>query len=133
MKKKKTVIPYICKCEQIYTKNPTTIFWIKPLNPKLANILMDRYFKTRDARDDGEQWTKIDIKAFTKVVIKIENFIFSEQFPQYHNKNSSKKLHRIITDKKMIKCVAQDIPADIFDEIMNFSEEKGRNLKGEKK
>ena len=96
-------IPYICECERMNTVN-ATVFYIKPRNTARANEAARRYITARhegkrgQVEIDDKRATEADIKEFVATVAKVENWIFSTQFPQYRNEDGSDKLHEAITD-----------------------------------
>jgi len=70
-----------------------------------------------------------DLQEFLDVVIKIENFYFSDQFPDLEKQG----LHTVVEQPEMLKKVALDISADLLVEIMEASNNLAVLKSGEKK
>jgi hypothetical protein len=101
-------IPYIPECEK-NSDNPTT-FWLKPKGNVRANKFASLYIKA--IKDDRTGQTKeidekaaieADVSSFVDIIEKVDNFIFSSQYPDYQFEEDgiTIKLWKNITDKKI--------------------------------
>ena len=70
-----------------------------------------------------------DLQEFLDVVLKVENYYFSDQFPDLENQG----LHKVIEQPELLKKVAMDISADLLVEIMEASGNLAVLKQGEKK
>jgi len=130
----KKAVAYIPEEERTVKENQTVI-WIKPKTGHQANVTMSRYAAAgRDGRKGYRELnvTKLDnadLQEFLDVVIKIENFYFSDQFPDLEKVG----LHTVVEQPEMLKKVALDISADLLVEIMEASNNLAVLKTGEKK
>ncbi len=130
----KKAVAYIPEEERTVKENQTVI-WIKPKTGHQANVTMSRYAAAgRDGRKGYRELnvTKLDnadLQEFLDVVIKIENFYFSDQFPDLEKQG----LHTVVEQPEMLKKVALDISADLLVEIMEASNNLAVLKSGEKK
>jgi len=130
----RTAIPYIPEEERTVKENQTVI-WIRPKTGHQANVSMSRYASAgRDGRKGYRELnvTKLDnadSQEFLDIVIKIENFYFSDQFPDLEKQG----LFTTIEDPETLKRVAQDVSSDLLLEIMEVANNLSRLSEGEKK
>jgi hypothetical protein len=121
--------------EERTVKVDQTVVWIKPKTGHQANVTMSRYAAAgRDGRKGYRELnvTKLDnadLQEFTDVVIKVENFLFSDQYPDLMKQG----LMRVVEDSETLKKVAMDISADLLVEIMEASNNLSILKGGEKK
>lgn len=130
----KEPIPYVPEAERAVKENQTVI-WLRPKTGQDANRTMSRYAKAqREGRSGYKDInpTKLDtadIQEFTSIVSKIENYKFSDQYPDLRKAG----MHTVIEDFELLKKVAQDISADVLIEIMEASNNMSMLKQGEKK
>ena len=130
----RTAIPYVPEEERTVKENQTVI-WIRPKTGHQANVSMSRYASAgRDGRKGYRELnvTKLDnadSQEFLDIVIKVENFYFSDQFPDLEKQG----LFTTIEDPESLKRVAQDISSDLLLEIMEVANNLSRLNEGEKK
>ena len=130
----KKAVPYVPE-EERTVKEDQTVIWITPKTGHQANVSMARYAAAgRDGRKGYRELnvTKLDnadMQEFLDVVIKVENFYFSDQFPDLE----SQGLHKVIEQPELLKKVAMDISADLLVEIMEASNNLAVLRSGEKK
>tara|TARA_R110000851_G_scaffold73733_1_gene162614 strand:- start:2973 stop:3440 length:468 start_codon:yes stop_codon:yes gene_type:complete len=130
----KKSVAFIPEEERTVKENQTCI-WIKPKTGHQANVTMSRYASAgRDGRKGYRELnvTKLDnadLQEFLDVVVKIENYYFSDQFPDLEKVG----LHTSIEQPELLKKVAMDISADLLVEIMEASNNLAILKQGEKK
>jgi len=130
----KQAVAYIPEEERTVKENQTVV-WIKPKTGHQANVTMARYAAAgKDGRKGYRELnvTKLDnadLQEFLDVVLKIENYYFSDQFPDLE----SQGLHKSIEQPELLKKVAMDISADLLVEIMEASGNLAVLKQGEKK
>ena len=130
----KQAVPYVPE-EERTVKEDQTVIWIKPKTGHQANVTMSRYAAAgRDGRKGYRELnvTKLDnadLQEFVDVVIKVENYYFSDQFPDLEKVG----LHKTIEQPELLKKVAMDISADLLVEIMEASNNLAVLKQGEKK
>jgi len=127
-------VPFIPEEERTVKENQTVV-WIRPKTGHQANVSMSRYASAgRDGRKGYRELnvTKLDnadLQEFLDIVIKVENYYFSDQFPDLE----SQGLFKEISDPETLKRVAQDISADLLIEIMEAANNLSVLKTGEKK
>jgi len=127
-------VPYIPEDERTVKENQT-IVWIRPKTGHQANVSMSRYASAgRDGRKGYRELnvTKLDnadLQEFIDVVTKVENFYFSDQFPDLEKAG----LHKVIEDPESLKKVCMDLSADLLVEIMEAANNLSTLKAGEKK
>jgi hypothetical protein len=127
-------VPYIPE-EERESKENQTVIWIKPKTGHQANVSMSRYASAgRDGRKGYRELnvTKLDnadTQEFLDIVMKIENYYFSDQFPDLEKQG----LFTTIEDPETLKRVAQDVSSDLLLEIMEVANNLSRLSEGEKK
>tara|TARA_B100001939_G_scaffold339826_1_gene347124 strand:- start:877 stop:1344 length:468 start_codon:yes stop_codon:yes gene_type:complete len=130
----KKAVAYIPEEERTVKENQTVV-WIKPKTGHQANVTMSRYAAAgRDGRKGYRELnvTKLDnadLQEFLDVVMKIENYYFSDQFPDLEKQG----LHKVIEQPELLKKVAMDVSADLLVEIMEASNNLAVLKAGEKK
>ena len=121
-------IAYIPECER-NSDNPTT-FYLKPRGNVRANKYASLYIKA--VRDDRNGQTKeidekaaieADVTSFIDMLEKVDNFIFSSQYPDYQFEEDgvTPKLWVGISDKKMLKAIYNEIGNDVYNEVVKAS------------
>ena len=121
--------------EERSVKEDQTVIHIRPKTGHQANVTMARYAASgRDGRKGYRELnvTKLDnadIAEFLDIVIKVENFYFSDQFPDLEKQG----LHREIDSPELLKKVAIDISADLLLEIFEAANNVSVLRAGEKK
>ena len=130
----KKAVAYIPEEERTVKENQTVV-WIKPKTGHQANVTMSRYAAAgRDGRKGYRELnvTKLDnadLQEFLDVVLKVENYYFSDQFPDLEKQG----LHKVIEQPELLKKVAMDVSADLLVEIMEASNNLAVLKAGEKK
>ena len=130
----KQAVAYVPEEERTVKENQTVV-WIKPKTGHQANVTMARYAAAgKDGRKGYRELnvTKLDnadLQEFLDVVMKIENYYFSDQFPDLEKQG----LHKTIEQPELLKKVAMDISADLLVEIMEASNNLAVLKQGEKK
>ena len=127
-------IPYVPEVERDNTENPT-IFWIKAKTGRDANESMRRYAGAskegrKGYRDlDVRKLNNADIEEFLGIVTEVENFEFSDNFPDLEEKGVISK----ISDEATLIRVCQDLPADILIEVFDVASNLSQLKAGAKK
>lgn len=127
-------IPYIPEDERS-TKEDQTVIWIKPKTGHDANVTMSRYAGAgRDVRKGYRELNinkldNADIQEFLDIVVKVENYLFSDQFPDLEKQG----LHVVIEDQELLRKVCMDISADLLVEIFEVANNMVSLKGGEKK
>jgi len=130
----KKPIPYVPEAERDNTIDPT-VLWIKPKTGKDANESMRRYAAAskegrKGYRDlDSRKLNNADLEEFISVVSSVENYEFSDNFPELEEQGV---MGNIEDEATLIK-VCQDLPADILIEIFDASNNLSQLKAGEKK
>lgn len=81
--------PYILECERDLPENDQTTFWLKPRKTKDTAKALERVSKARDIRPGGQElykgkaWIAGEQENFIDMVDHIENYWFSDDFPQF--------------------------------------------------
>lgn len=121
--------------DQRTEKEDQAVIWIRPKTGHAANQTMSRYAAAgRDGRKGYRDLsvTKLDaadIQEFLAIVVKVENYIFSDAYPEL----AKVGLHKVIEEEELLKKVAVDIPADLLIEIMEAANNMSMLRSGEKK
>lgn len=127
-------VPFIPE-EERTVKEDQTVVWIRPKTGHAANRTMARYAAAgRDGRKGYRELNvnkldAADIQEFTDIVIKIENYGFSDQYPDLCKQG----LFKVIEDTETLKKVAMDISADLLIEVMEAANNMTVLKAGEKK
>jgi len=127
-------VPYVPE-EERAVKEDQTVIWIKPKTGHAANQTMSRYAAAgRDGRKgfrhlSVQKLDAADILEFIDIVEKMENYRFSNQYPDL----SKQGLLTFIEDIETLKKVATDISADLLIEIMEAANNMSLLKAGEKK
>ena len=130
----KQAIAYIPEDERT-VKQDQTVIHIKPKTGHDANATMARYASTgRDGRKGYRDLnvTKLDnadVEEFLNIVEKVENYYFSDQYPDLEKIG----LHKVIEDRDTLKRVAMDVSADLLIEIFEAANNISKLKEGEKK
>lgn len=127
-------IAYIPEDERSEKQDPTVI-WIKPKTGHDANVTMSRYAATgRDVRKGYRELNvnkldNADVQEFLDIVVKVENYFFSDQFPDLQKQG----LFKVIEDETTLRNVCMDISADLLIEIFEVANNLVNLKAGEKK
>lgn len=131
----KKAIPYVLEEDRRNSYSEQTVFWIMPKKGHDANETLRRYAAAgRDGRKgyrelNTSRLDQADVEEFLDVVVKVENFQFSEDYPDL----SKQGLIKTIEDQGTLVQVCKDLSVDhlleIFDAANNISHLKA----GEKK
>jgi|6_EtaG_2_1085325.scaffolds.fasta_scaffold27180_3 hypothetical protein len=130
----RTAVPFVPE-EERTVKEDQTVIWIRPKTGHQANVSMSRYAAAgRDGRKGYRELnvTKLDnadIQEFLDICVKVENYYFSDQFPDLEKQG----LFKNIEDPETLKRVAQDVSADLLIEIMEAANNLSVLKTGEKK
>lgn len=130
----KEPIPYVPEIERDNHDNPT-VFWIKPKTGRDANESMRRYAAAskegrKGYRDlDVRKLNSADIEEFINCVIKVENFEFSDNYPELEQRGVIEE----ITDEATLVSVCNDLAADILIEIFDAASNISQLKTGAKK
>lgn len=130
----KDPIPYVPEVERDNIENPTC-FWIKPKTGKDANESMRRYAAAskegrKGYRDlDVRKLNSADIEEFINYVIKVENYEFSDNYPELEERGVIPE----ITDEATLIKICHDLPADILIEIFDAAANVSQLKAGAKK
>ena len=98
-----------------------TTFWLRPYKGLDAGKIMSRYARAerlgRGNRKeiDARAWRKADIESWLQIVEKVENFHFSEDYPDLHKQGWIAE----ISDQDALVRVAEDLSFDYFNEIVD--------------
>lgn len=130
----KEPVPYVPEVERDNIENPTA-FWIKPKTGRDANESMRRYAAAskegrKGYRDlDVRKLNSADIEEFINCVIKVENYEFSDNYPELEDRGVIPE----ITDEATLIKVCHDLPADILIEIFDVASNVSQLKAGAKK
>jgi len=130
----KKPVPYIPEMERDNLDNPTC-FWIKPKTGKDANETMRRYAAAskesrKGYRDlDVRKLNSADIEEFITFVSKVENYEFSDNYPDEEEKG----VIPVIEDEETLIKVCHDLPSDILIEIFDAAGNMAQLQAGSKK
>lgn len=129
----KDPVAYVPEAER--TEQEPTVFWIRPKTGHDANKTMARYASaSKDGRKGYRELnvTKLDnadIEEFLDIVIKVENFYFSNNWDD----EDPNKLVKLIDTPDRLKKVCMDLPSDVLIEIFDASNNFSQLKAGEKK
>ena len=127
-------IPFVPEEERSVTEDQT-VFWLRPKTGHAANVTMQRDASAgRDGRKGYRELNvnkldNADLAEFMDICSKVENWYFSDQFPDLENQG----LFKEITDPETIKRVCQDMSADLLLEVFEASNNLATLKAGEKK
>ena len=130
----KKPIPYVPEEERSVTENQT-VFHLVPKTGHQSNVTMQRYAAAgRDGRKGYRELNvnkldNADLAEFLDICTKVENWYFSDQFPDLE----AQGLFKDITDPESIKRVCQDMSADLLLEVFEASNNISTLRTGEKK
>ena len=129
----KQPVAYVPEIER--TSEDPTVFHIIPKTGHDANRTMARYAAaSKDGRKGYRELNvskldNADIEEFLDTVVKVENFIFSDNWDD----EEAGKLIKSIDDPIRLKKVCMDLPSDILIEIFDASNNLSQLKAGEKK
>lgn len=112
---------YILERERQLDSTQQTIFWIRPRKAAATAAALERASKARKVTRDGSEyfeqteWLRGEQANFVETIWKIDNYHFSDDFPEY----SDKPINIGETDDDLKKKVFTDLPDGDRLEIMN--------------
>jgi hypothetical protein len=121
--------------EERSNTNDPTVFHLSAKTGHQANVTMQRYAAAgRDGRKGHRELnvTKLDnadIAEFLDVCSKVENWYFSDNFPDLE----SQGLFTEVTDQETLKRVCQDMSSDLLLEVFEAANNLATLKAGEKK
>lgn len=127
-------VPYIPERERGVTEQQSVI-WIRQKDGHAANKTLALYAGAgRDGRGGYREIAvgkldTADVTQFVEIVEKIENYVFSEAFPDL----ASRGVIDVIDDEATIAKVAQDIDPELMTEIFEVSNDAAKLALGSKK
>ena len=128
-------IPYVPEEDRTSPADEQTVFWIKPKSGHQANQTMRRYAAAgKDGRKGYRELSvnkldTADLEEFVEVVERVENFYFSDKFPDLEKQG----LVRDIQDAETLKCVCKDLSSDLLIEVFDAANNLSQLKAGEKK
>jgi len=130
----KASVPYVPEDDRSSPPEEQTVFWIKPKKFGDGNRTASRYMGCEKAitrkgfrEVDPNRLKQADIEEFLDTVVKVENWIFSEDHP------NGGVIIPVIEDPSDLKQVCMDMSNDLFNEIIDASNDMSRLRAGEKK
>jgi hypothetical protein len=120
-------IAYIPEVERSNGVDPT-IFWIVPKNMKGTYTSLELFAKGADTSSRGQRvinphkMAAADVKDFLNFCKKVENYQFSETFPELN----AKGVIPLIEDPETMAKLYEDIDPTVFQEIQSASADWGR-------
>lgn len=131
----KKAVPYVLEDDRRSPENEQTVFWIMPKKGHDANESLRRYAAAgRDGRKGYRELNtarldSADLEEFADIVVKIENFLFSDDFPDLKKQGPIK----VIEDNSTLLAVCKDLSVDHLLEIMDAANNISHLRSGEKK
>jgi len=113
--------PYTLESDLELPEEERTTFWLRPYKGLDAGKIMSRYARAerlgRGNRKeiDARAWRKADIESWLQIVEKVDNFHFSEDYPDLHKQGWIAE----ISDQDALVRVAEDLSFDYFNEIVD--------------
>lgn len=113
--------PYVLESDLEAPESERTTFWLRPYKGLDAGKIMQRYARAerigpRGRKEiDGRAWRKADLESWLAIVEKVENFHFSEDYPDLHKQGWIAE----IADPEGLARVAEDLSFDHFQEIID--------------
>jgi len=126
-------IPYVPECER--DSEQPTIFWIKPKNTRQTYASLNRYSDaTENLRSGGKKVNAVkmfegDKADFMSFCARVDNYQFSDEFPELAKKGVVAKIEDVETLEKVI----EDLDPQIFQEIQDAASNWTLLKNGEKK
>lgn len=131
----KKPIPYVLEEDRKSDAAVQTVFWIVPKKGHDANETLRRYAAAgRDGRKGYRELNtarldQADIEEFLDICIKVENFQFSEDFPDL----AKQGVVKVIEDSASLAILCRDLSVDHLLEIMDAANNISHLKTGEKK
>ena len=135
----KQAFPYICDDDKVNPIEDQTIVNIKPWGGLDGAKISARYASTERAGRKGYsdvnvgKRKKADEQSFLEVVDSVENFQFSDDYPQFQKgkENGSFKVDKrgfmeFLDTPELILAFANDITLDQYNEIIEAASNAGR-------
>jgi len=118
-------LPYIPECERDNITDPFVV-WIKPKDAAASNRTLSRYAATRKDRKGYSDLSQrklnaADIEEWTDLVKRIENFEFSNQFPDLKAQGVISEITDFETIKKVLLDIDTSLVIEIFDAAADAS------------
>lgn len=113
---KNIAMPFIPSCEK-ESDNPT-VFWMKSKTVGLVHRA-DSVMDLLELPNGGEAYYDSRQIEFLSCCDKVENFYFSEKYPDLQKLGLVKK----ISDKKFLQILMDELDPTIFNEVMDFIDE----------
>ena len=115
-------IPYVLTRDQGVPDGEQTTFWIRPRKGDSGAKIVARY--TAAERTMGQyreisesRWRQADVKTWLDTVERVENFWFSDEFPEL----AAHEWMADITDPDVLTKVMRDIALEDYNEIINYA------------
>ena len=130
----KKPIPYVPEEERSVTENQT-VFHLVPKTGHQSNVTMQRYAAAgRDGRKGYRELNvnkldNADLAEFLDICVKVENWYFSDQFPDLE----SQGLFKEVEDSELLKRVVQDMSSELLLEVFEAANNLSTLKAGEKK
>tara|TARA_R100000458_G_C8275331_1_gene250384 strand:+ start:1300 stop:1767 length:468 start_codon:yes stop_codon:yes gene_type:complete len=130
----KKPIPYLPEEERSNTEDPT-VFHLVPKTGHQSNVTMQRYAAAgRDGRKGYRELNvnkldNADLAEFLDICVKVENWYFSDQYPDLE----SQGLFKDIQDPELLKRVCQDMSSELLLEVFEAANNLSTLKAGEKK
>jgi len=135
-------IPYVCEMDRAEDKKNKTIFWIRPKTYREVNRAMKRYGGSfREDQKGFKDYDDIKLNVadqdeWIDIVVKVENFAFSEKFYAEHpelKEKANKDGYLALIEKDPLKVdVLLSLSANVVNEIWRASQDISVLKEGEK-
>lgn len=131
----KKPVPYVIEDDRKSPVSQQTVFWIVPKKGHDANETLRRYAAAgRDGRKGYRELStsrldQADVDEFLDICIKVENFKFSDDFPDL----SKQGVIKVIEDSATLSALCKDLSVDHLLEIMDAANNISHLMMGEKK
>jgi len=119
----KKAIPYVPERDREAPEGEQTTFWVRPRKGDEGAKIVSLYTGAERANPGAyrqiseAKWKAADVTVWLDTVEKIDNFAFSEDFPELQAQGFIEE----ISDPELLKKVMRDIPLEDYNEVINFA------------
>jgi hypothetical protein len=119
----KQPVPYVLDRDRGVPEDEQTTFWVKPRTGEDGARIVTRYTGAERANPGAyreispAKWGKADIETWLDTIVKVENFWFSDTFPEL----AAQGWITEVTDPDMLVKVMKSIALEDFNELINFA------------
>lgn len=119
----KKAIPYVPERDREAPESEQTTFWVRPRKGDEGAKIVALYTAAERANPGAyrqiseSKWRSADVSVWLETVEKVENFQFSDDFPELQTQGWIDE----ITDPELLKKVMRDIALEDYNEVINFA------------